>query len=106
MLITYVLVTQARTGSICLSHKLEFRGTHTVLIMWIENVNHCSMGGLVVKELLVQASQDDKRQDGRRARLVKQTSGIVGSTLNSFLVHYKIFSVQYIDFVKPNCSNL
>jgi len=58
------------------------------------------MGGLVVKELLVQASQDEKRQDERRARLLKQTSGIVGSTLNSCLVHYKIFIVEYADFVK------
>jgi len=55
------------------------------------------MGGLVVKELLVQASQDEKRQDGRRARLVKQTSGIVSTTRNSCSAHCKIFIVQYVD---------
>ncbi|XP_073396493.1 uncharacterized protein [Physcomitrium patens] len=36
-----------------------------------------SMGGLVVKQLLVQASQDDKRHDEKRAQLLEQTSGIV-----------------------------
>ncbi|KAG0587590.1 hypothetical protein KC19_2G175600 [Ceratodon purpureus] len=36
-----------------------------------------SMGGLVVKQLLVQASQDEKRHDDRRSRLLRNTSGIV-----------------------------
>ena len=55
------------------------------------------MGGLVVKQLLVQASQDDKRHDEKRARLLKNTTGIVGSFPNScFLVDYQFFIVQYV----------
>jgi hypothetical protein len=51
-----------------------------IFVSQIVNVCHCSMGGLVVKQLLVQASQDEKRHDEKRARLSKKTSGIVSSS--------------------------
>lgn len=71
------------------------------------------MGGLVVKELLVQASQDEKRHDKKRARLVKKTAGIVGSSSNSsFFFNYSclylfnMYSFLKLVAVQRTCSIL
>lgn len=51
-----------------------------------------------MKQLLVQASQDDKRHDEKRAQLLEQTSGIVSSTLDMFQFYCNIFAITCAGF--------